>query len=128
MPHRVYPPGYHANPKEPLPFVGLASQKNHLSLYLMGTYCGCVEGHETADARWFREAWAKTGKRLDMGKSCVRFKAVEDLALDVIAEAIRRLPAKTYVQHYEAALAATGKGGKAKAPAKTKAKASAARR
>jgi hypothetical protein len=101
VPHRVYPAGYHCDPKTALPFAGLASQKGHMSLYLMCTY-----GHE-GHARWFREAWAKTGKKLDMGKSCVRFKKVEDLALDVIAEAIRRVPAKKYVEHVEAALKAS---------------------
>ena len=68
-----------------------------MSLYLM-----CVYGHEPL-AAWFREAWAKTGKKLDMGKACVRFKRVEDLALDVIGEAIRRVPVKTYLHHYEEA-------------------------
>jgi hypothetical protein len=68
VPHRVYPPGYHCDPKQPLPFACLASQKNYLSLYL-----GCVYG-DTPLAHWFREAWAQTGKKLDMGKSCIRFK------------------------------------------------------
>jgi hypothetical protein len=62
----------------------------------------CVYGHEPT-AEWFRAAWAKTGKKLDMGKACVRFKRVEDLALDVIGEAIRRVPAKKHLEHYEAA-------------------------
>ena len=100
VPHRVYPAGYHCDPKQPLPFAGLASQKNHLSLYLM-----CAYGEEEL-ATWFRQAWAKTGKKLDMGKACVRFKKVEDLALDVIGEAIRRVPAKKYIKHCEAGLRA----------------------
>ncbi len=115
VPHRVFPAGYHCDPKQPLPFAALASQKNHLSLYMMGVYCGCAEGpgsSETADARWLREAWAKTGKKLDMGKACLRFKRVEDLALDVIGEAIRRVPAATYIERYQAVLASTGKGAK----------------
>src|SRR5205814_7417587 len=95
VPHRVFPAGYHCDPRQPLPFAGLASQKNHMSLYLM-----CVYGPGPL-AEWFREAWAKTGKKLDMGKACVRFKRVEDLALDVIGEAIRRVPVKTYLDHYE---------------------------
>jgi len=95
VPHRVFPAGYHCDPRQPLPFAGLASQKNHMSLYLM-----CVYG-EGPLAAWFREEWAKTGKKLDMGKACVRFKKVEDLALDVIGEAIRRVPVKKYVDHYE---------------------------
>ena len=98
VPHRVYPAGYHCDPRQPLPFANLGSQKNHMALYLM-----CIYG-ESDLARWFREAWAKTGKKLDMGKSCVRFKKVEDLALDVIGEAIKRVPAKKYIAHCEAAV------------------------
>src|SRR3954452_8277978 len=67
VPHRVFPAGYHCDPRQPLPVAGLASQKGHMSLYLMAVY-----GHGDTGA-WFREAWAKTGKKLDMGKSCVRF-------------------------------------------------------
>ncbi len=118
VPHTVFPAGYHCDPKQPLPFAGLASQKNYLSLYLMGVYCGCAEGPdavETTHARWFREAWAKTGKKLDMGKACIRFKKVEDLALDVIGEAIRRVPAKTYIAQYQQVLAAQDKAPKVKA-------------
>jgi hypothetical protein len=123
VPHRVFPPGYHCDPKQPLPFAALASQKNHLSLYLMGVYCGCGEGPgsaETADARWFREAWAKTGKRLDMGKACVRFKKVQDLALDVIGQAIKRVPAKRYIARYQETLAATGKSATPRKAAKSR--------
>jgi hypothetical protein len=107
VPHSVFPPGYHCDPKQPLPFAALASQKNHLSLYLMGVYCGCDGdgANESADARWFREAWGKTGKKLDMGKACVRFKKIEDVALDVVGEAIRRIPAKTHIARYQDVLA-----------------------
>jgi len=94
VPHRVYPPGYHCNPKQPLPFAALASQKNHMSLYL-----GCVYGPERE--RTFREAWAKTGKKLDMGKACVRFKKLDDLALDVVGESIRRVSALGFIKEYE---------------------------
>jgi Domain of unknown function (DU1801) len=103
VPHRVYAPGYHCDPKQPLPFAGLASQKNYMSLYLM-----CVYG-DSNHAKWFREAWAKTGKKLDMGKSCVRFKKLEDLPLDVIGEAIKRVPAKKYIEYCESALKTTSK-------------------
>jgi hypothetical protein len=98
VPHRVYPAGYHCDPRQPLPFAGLASQKGYMSLYLM-----CIYGHE-GHANWFQEAWTKSGKKLDMGKSCIRFKKVDDLALEVIAEAVRRVPAKKYVEHVEATL------------------------
>ena len=106
VPHRVYPPGYHTDPAQPLPFAALASQKNHMALYLIGLYCGCTEdaSGETPDARWFREAWTRTGKKLDMGKSCIRFSNQDQVPLDVLAEAIRRIPAKVYIQRYEEVL------------------------
>ena len=119
VPHSVYPAGYHCDPRQPLPFAGLASQKNHCSLYLM-----CVYG-ESEHSKWFQEAWAKTGKKLDMGKACVRFKKLEDVALDVVGEAIRRVPAKKYIAVCEAAREATrkpaAKSGKARPSAKAKA-------
>jgi hypothetical protein len=109
VPHRVYPPGYHCDPKQPLPFACLASQKNYMSVYL-----GCVYGHPEHE-RWFRAAWAKSGKKLDMGKSCIRFKQLDDLALDVIGESIRRVPARQYIAYYESVLKAprTKRPGKA---------------
>ena len=103
VPHQKYPKGYHCDPKQPLPFAALASQKNYISLYLMSVYCGCVDGGPgNRHAQWFREAWAKTGKKLDMGKACIRFKKVEDLPLDLIGEAIKRVPASTYIEFCEA--------------------------
>lgn len=118
VPHHVFPAGYHCDPRQPLPFAGLASQKNHMSLYLM-----CVYGN-SEHQRWFREAWAKTGKKLDMGKSCVRFKKVEDVALDVIGETIRRVPASMYIENYEQALnrTSTRKSAPTKASPKKTAK------
>lgn len=98
VPHSVYPAGYHCDPRQPLPFAALGSQKNYMSLHLM-----CVYGN-TEHTKWFQEAWAKTGKKLDMGKACVRFKKVEDLALDVIGEAVKRVPAKKYIAHFEGML------------------------
>ena len=107
IPHSVFPAGYHCDPKQPLPFAAIASQKQAISLYLMGLYCGCGDdsSEETADARWFRSAWAATGKKLDMGKSCVRFKKLEDVPLHVVGEAIRRLPAQLYIERYTEVLA-----------------------
>jgi len=98
IPHRVYPAGYHCDPKQPLPFAGLAAQKNHLALHLMYLY-GSAEHDER-----FRLAWAKTGKKLDMGKACLRFKKLDDLALDVIGESIARVRASEYIARYEAAV------------------------
>ena len=97
VPHHVFPAGYHCDPRQPLPFAGLASQKNYMSVYLMGCY------GESDEEKWFRSAWAKTGKKLDMGKCCLRFKRVEDLALDLIGEVVRRMPAEKYIEQYETA-------------------------
>lgn len=103
VPHSLYPPGYHCDPRQPLCFAGLAAQQNYLSLYLM-----CVYG--SAEQRTqFEQAWAKTGKKLDMGRSCIRFKTIDDLALDVIGDAIRRVPAKAYIEQCERALASRKK-------------------
>lgn len=103
VPHRVFPAGYHCDPKQPLPFVCLASQKNYISLHLMSLYVG------GADLKWFEESWAKAGKKLNMGKCCVRFKKFEDVALDVIGEAIRRVPAKKHLAFYAAAINANNR-------------------
>lgn len=111
VPHRVYPSGYHCDPRQPLPFAALASQKNHMSLHLM-----CLYGAPEHEA-WFSAAWRKTGKKLDMGKACLRFRRLDDLALDVLGEAIRRVPASAFIARYEATLQAHGSGRKGAAKA-----------
>lgn len=112
VPRSIYPAGYHANPKEPLPFVGLGAQKGHMSLHLM-----CVYGDEEL-RRWFADEYAKTGKKLDMGKACVRFKTLDDLALDVVGKVIAKVPVATYVARYEAAIPAGKKAKSAKSAKK----------
>jgi len=107
VPHELYPAGYHVDPKQPLCFVALASQKNHMALYMM---CQYVAGSE----KTFRAAWAKTGKKLDMGKSCIRFKRVDDLALDLIGQAIRETPVDKHIAFYESVLKTLRKKPKAK--------------
>ena len=98
VPHSIYPGGYHCDPKLPVPFAGLASQKNYMSLYLMCIYQD--DGHKD----WFVKEWKKSGKKLDMGKSCIRFKKLEDVPLDVVTEAVRRIPVKDFIAHYESIL------------------------
>ena len=109
VPHSVFPAGYHCDPQKPLCYAALAAQKNYCALYLM-----CIYGSPT-ELQWFQDAWRKTGKKLDMGKSCVRFKTLEDLPLPVVGEAIRRVPAAKYVAHYVNALESglVGKGRRA---------------
>ena len=98
LPHSVYPQGYHCDPKQPLPFAGVASQKNHIGLYLFCAYCDPQEQER------FREEWLATGKRLDMGKSCVRVRKLEDIPLEVLGRAIKRATARKFVKAYEAGL------------------------
>ena len=116
VPHHVYEPGYHCDPRQGVPFAGIASQKNNISLYLM-----CIYGMPEQQA-WFRAAWEKTGKKLNMGKSCVRFKRVEDIPLDVIGKAVARVPAKKFLKHYESVLRGTKKKPAAKKKAPTRKK------
>lgn len=114
VPHSLYPPGYHCDPKIPLPFAGLASQKNYLTMSLM-----CVYADPEQDA-WFREAWVKAGKKLNMGKSCVRFKSADDVPLKVVGQAVKRVSVKKFIAIYEAAIKPAGKrAGKSGAAAKS---------
>ncbi len=94
VPHSRYPAGYHCDPKQPVPFLAIASQKNHMSIYLMGLYT--MEGQQR-----FQDAWLATGKKLDMGKSCIRFKKVDQLAVDVLADTIRRMTLEGFLASYE---------------------------
>ena len=98
VPHRVFPAGYHCDPQQPLLFAALASQKNYMSLYLMTVY-----GNPEIEAQ-LREAFAQAGRKLDMGKCCIRFKKLDDLPLPVVGEFIGRVTARKYVAHYEAAM------------------------
>ena len=91
VPHSLYPAGYHCDPKLPMPFAGLASQKNHMAIYVMTVY------GDNDTEKWFRKAWATTGKKLDMGKCCIRFKELEDIPLDVIGKLIARVPVKDWI-------------------------------
>jgi hypothetical protein len=95
VPHSLYPKGYHANPKLPLPFINLASQKNHIALYYMGF----------ADKKllaWFTGEYAKQSKhKPDMGKGCIRFKNPDDIPYKLIRELASRLSVKDWISSYE---------------------------
>ncbi len=94
VPLERYPKTYN---RQALQYAALASQKNYVSLYLMNVY-----GNEETE-RWFLDSYKASGKRLDMGKSCVRFKSAEDLPLDLVGEAIARTPVDEYIALYETA-------------------------
>ena len=96
VPHSLYPNGYHCDPKSPLPFVGVASQKNFIALYHMGIYAK----PDLLD--WFVEEYPKHSKRkLDMGKSCIRFKKMDDIPMDLIAELCQKMTANDWINCYE---------------------------
>ena len=92
IPLKRYPDTYN---KQPLGIAALASQKNNMTLYLMGVYA------DAETTRWFHAQYKASGKKLNMGKSCVHFKELEDLPLDVIAKTMRRWPVEKYIRHYE---------------------------
>jgi hypothetical protein len=98
VPLKLYPPGYHCTPDTPLPYAGLASQKNFISVYLCSIYWDKESGG------WFRKAVNASGKKLDMGKSCIRFRKASDLPLDVIGKAVARFPVADFIKMYEKAL------------------------
>ena len=103
VPHSLYPAGYHCNPSDPLAYASLGSQKNHMAIYLMSVY------GDGETAQWFRKAYAAAGKKLDMGKCCVRFRKLDDLPLDVIGQVIARVPVKNYIARVQQVLQRTPK-------------------
>ena len=99
VPHTKYPDGYHCNPKEPLPFMSFASQKNSVNLYHSGIYA-VPEIHD-----WFVKEYPKYVKRkLDMGKSCIRFKKLDDIPYELIGELCKKLTVEEWISTYETAI------------------------
>jgi hypothetical protein len=97
VPHSVYPDGYHCDPKQPLPFMAIASQKNFIAVYHMGMYAK----KELLD--WFTKEYPKHCKtKLDMGKSCIRFKKAEDIPYKLIADLTKKMSAAEWIKIYEA--------------------------
>jgi uncharacterized protein YdhG (YjbR/CyaY superfamily) len=98
VPHSVYPPGYHCDPKLPLPFISIANQKNFIALYHMGMYA------KPELLQWFQEQYtAKVPSKLDMGKSCVRFKKVDQIPYELIGELVSKMSAEEWIATYESA-------------------------
>ena len=99
VPHSIYPAGYHCNPKDPLPFMGLASQKNFIAVYHMGVYAN------PKLLKWFQDAHAKASpKKLDMGKSCIRYKKPDDIPYDLIGELASKITVDDWIKMYETVL------------------------
>ncbi|MBO6879474.1 MULTISPECIES: DUF1801 domain-containing protein [Winogradskyella] len=99
VPHSVYPDGYHCSPEVPLPFMSFASQKNSVNLYHSGIYAK-PELHD-----WFVNEYPKHCKRkLDMGKSCIRFKKMDEIPFELIGELTRKMTCEEWIDIYETAL------------------------
>ncbi len=100
VPHKLYPSGYHCDPKQPLPFAGIASQKNFVALYHMGVYAN------PDLLKWFIAEYKKrVPSKLDMGKSCIRFKKMEQIPFDLIGELMRKVSVEDWIAVYEKNLA-----------------------
>jgi uncharacterized protein YdhG (YjbR/CyaY superfamily) len=96
VPPSIYPNGYHCDPKLPLPFISIASQKNFLALYHMGIYA------KPELLNWFVSEYPKQSKqKLDMGKSCIRFKKIDQIPFDLIAELVQKMSAQEWITYYE---------------------------
>lgn len=104
IPHEIYPNGYHCDPKLPLPFMNLASQKNFIALYHMGLY------GDSNMLEWFQTEFPKHSKyKLDMGKSCIRFKKMDGIPYDLIGELCKKMSAKQWIETYEKMLQSSKK-------------------
>jgi uncharacterized protein YdhG (YjbR/CyaY superfamily) len=96
VPHSIYPKGYHVNPKDPLPFMAIASQKNHIAVYHMGIYM------DNELLSWFIEEYEKAvPTKLDMGKSCIRFKNTRKVPVELIGRLSSKLTTDKYIKLYE---------------------------
>jgi len=96
VPLELYPNGYHCDPKLPLPFINIAARKNSVSFYHMGIYA------VPSLLDWFVEDYAYAGtKKLDMGKSCIRFKKAEDIPYKLIGELVKKMTVKNWIEVYE---------------------------
>jgi hypothetical protein len=97
VPHKLYPSGYHVTPELPLPFIALASQKNHIAVYHMAMQGKLLD--------WFQDEWkAYSSKKLDMGKACIRFRKPEDVPVDLIGNLAAMMTPNQWIEMYEKAI------------------------
>lgn len=98
VPHSLYAPGYHVNPKLPLPFINLASQKNYIALYHLGLYA------DQGLLQWFKsEYFSLFNRKPDMGKSCIRFKNPDNIPYEIIEKLVKKMSAREWIDLYEKA-------------------------
>lgn len=104
VPHTLYPSGYHCDPKLPLPFLSIAAQKNFIAVYHMGIYA------KPELLSWFVNEYPKHCKhKLDMGKSCIQFKKMDDIPFKLIEELVKKMSVKDWIETYEANFKKTSK-------------------
>lgn len=106
VPHSIYPSGYHCNPKLPLPFINIGSQKNYIVLHHMGVYAN------TNLLDWFVAAYEKVPAKLDMGKGCIRFKKSEEIPFELIGELAKKVTVQQWIDIMEGNIAAAAKNKK----------------
>ena len=106
VPHSIYPNGYHCDKTQPLPFAHVASQKNHMAVYMF-----CMYGDPEMRAQFIKE-YEATGKKIDMGGSCLRFKKIENLPVELIGKYISQIPVDAFIAKYESALTESRKSRK----------------
>jgi uncharacterized protein YdhG (YjbR/CyaY superfamily) len=100
VPHSIYPKGYHCSPELPLPFVNIASQKNFIAVYHMGIYS------DEKLLNWFVEEFPKHSKaKLDMGKSCIRFKKMDQIPYELLGELLTKMTVNQWIERYDSVLA-----------------------
>ena len=96
VPHSIYPAGYHCDPKSPLPFISVASQKNFIAVYHMGIYAN------PELLKWFTDEFPRHSKaKLDMGKSCIRFKKMDQIPFKLIGELATKITVQDWIELYE---------------------------
>lgn len=96
VPHTIYPSGYHCKPADPLPFISIASQKNFVALYHMGIYS------DEKLLAWFKDAYPKhSPRKLDMGKSCIRFKNMDQIPYELVGELVSKMSVSDWIEIYE---------------------------
>lgn len=99
VPLSLYPKGYHVNPEIPLPFINIASQKKFIAFYHMGIYS------DTDLLEWFKSEYPKySSAKLDMGKSCIRFKSIENIPYSLIADLVKKITPENWIKSYEISL------------------------
>jgi uncharacterized protein YdhG (YjbR/CyaY superfamily) len=101
IPKSIYPAGYHVDPTLPVSFIGIANQKHYLALYHMGIYA------DENLLSWFQDAYVKAGLRLDMGKSCIRFKRINEIPFELIGELVTKMSLDDYLALYTSHLPTT---------------------